>query len=153
LHLLTLPAIPLELSLQVSPSGWAGGDFPILIGFSFHQPFRRPTPDALQGSSVEVTVRPLNLWMQVQKLSKFVDFTKACAESGLSKDLSGYWCAFAQESRQKDSGAGRLERDFGKVGMLQLRSGQVPGLGDYEAEGPRDRRFSVCVRRRQVCPV
>jgi hypothetical protein len=82
LHLLTLPAIPLELSLQVSPSGWAGGDFPILIGFSFHQPFRRPTPDALQGSSVEVTVRPVNLWMQVQKTSKFVDFTRVGAERG-----------------------------------------------------------------------
>jgi hypothetical protein len=80
LHLLTLPAIPLELSLQVSPSGWAVGDFPTLIGFSFHQPFRRPTPDALQGSSVEMTLRLPNLWMQVQKPSKFVDFTKACAE-------------------------------------------------------------------------
>jgi len=106
LHLLTQPAIPLELSLQVSPSGWAGGDFPILIGFSLHQPFRRPTPDALQGSSVEVTVRPLNLWMQVQKTSKFVDFTKACAESGFSKDQCGFWSAFAQDRQQKERGAG-----------------------------------------------
>jgi hypothetical protein len=80
LHLLTLPAIPLELSLQVSPSGWAGGDFPILIGGSFRQPFRRPTPDALQGSSVEMTLRLPKLWMQVQKTGKSVDFTKACAE-------------------------------------------------------------------------
>jgi hypothetical protein len=44
--------------------------------------------------------------MQVQKLSKFVDFTKACAESGLSKDLGGYWGAFAQDGRQKESNAG-----------------------------------------------
>jgi hypothetical protein len=112
LHLLTLPAIPLELSLQVSPSGWAGGDFPILIGFSFHQPFRRPTPDALQGSSVEVTVRPLNLWMQVQKLSKFVDITKACAESGLSKDLIGFSAAFAQPVAQSDR---QKRKRFGQV--------------------------------------
>jgi hypothetical protein len=47
LQSLAQPAIPLRLSPQVSPSGWAGGDFPILIGFSCHQPFRRPTPDAL----------------------------------------------------------------------------------------------------------
>jgi hypothetical protein len=47
LQSLARPAIPLRLSPQVSPSGWAGGDFPILIGFSFHQPFRQPTPDAL----------------------------------------------------------------------------------------------------------
>jgi hypothetical protein len=46
LQSLTQPAIPLWLSPQVSPSGWAGGDSPILIGFSFHQPFRQPTPDS-----------------------------------------------------------------------------------------------------------
>jgi len=48
LYLLVRPAIPLGLSPQVSTSGWAGGDFPTLIGFSFHQPFRQPTPDAPQ---------------------------------------------------------------------------------------------------------
>jgi hypothetical protein len=101
LHLLTRPAIPLRLSPQVSPSGWAGGDFPILIGFSFHQPFRQPTPDALRGSSVEVTVRPPNLWMQVQKTSKFVDFTKAGAESGFSKDGRVFQPTFAQADRPK----------------------------------------------------
>jgi hypothetical protein len=69
LQSLAQPAIPLWLSPQVSPSGWAGGDSPTLIGFSFHQPFRQPTPDALLGSSVEVTLRPFNLWMQVQKSS------------------------------------------------------------------------------------
>jgi len=47
LQFLARPAIPLRLSPQVSPSGWAGVDFPILIGFSFHQPFRQPTPNAL----------------------------------------------------------------------------------------------------------
>jgi hypothetical protein len=101
LHLLTLPAIPLELSLQVSPSGWADGDFPILIGFSFHQPFRRPTPDALQGSSVEETVRPLNLWMQVQKTSKFVDFTRVGAERGFSQIRIEFCTAFAQACEQE----------------------------------------------------
>ena len=47
LQSLARPAIPLWLSPQVSPSGWAGGDCPTLIGFSFHRPFRRSTPDAL----------------------------------------------------------------------------------------------------------
>jgi hypothetical protein len=40
----------------------------------------------------------------VQKLSKFVDFTKACAESGLSKDLGGYWGAFAPDCEGKERG-------------------------------------------------
>jgi len=82
LHLLARPAIPLGLSPQVSPSGWAGADFPILIGFSFHQPFRQSTPDALQAHQLNETVRPLNLWMQVQKPSKSVNFTKVGAERG-----------------------------------------------------------------------
>jgi hypothetical protein len=47
LQSLARPAIPLRLSPQVSPSGWVAGDLPILIGFSFLQPFRRSTPDAL----------------------------------------------------------------------------------------------------------
>jgi hypothetical protein len=108
LHLLTLPAIPLELSLQVSPSGWADGDFPILIGCSFHQPFRRPTPDALQGSSVEVTVRPMNLWMQVQKTSKFVDFTRVGAERSFSKIWIEFCTAFTRAHAQirRDTGVG-----------------------------------------------
>ncbi len=114
LHLLTRPAIPLELSLQVSPSGWAGGDFPILIGFSFHQPFRRPIPDAPQGSSVEVTVRPRNLWMQVQKSSKCVDFTKAGAESGFSKDLGVFQPTFAQDDQQKERDTRRFFAACGK---------------------------------------
>jgi hypothetical protein len=82
LHLLTRPAIPLGLSPQVSPSGWADGNFPILIGFSFHQPFRQSTPAALQAHQLNETVRPLNLWMQVQKPSKSVNFTKVSAERG-----------------------------------------------------------------------
>jgi hypothetical protein len=44
--------------------------------------------------------------MQVQKLSKFVDFTKACAESGLSKDLWRIWSAFAQECEREETDAG-----------------------------------------------
>jgi len=57
LQSLVQPAIPLRLSPQVSPSGWAGGDSPILIGFSFHQPFRQPTPDKFQASE---SIRRLN---------------------------------------------------------------------------------------------
>jgi hypothetical protein len=87
LQSLAQPAIPLSLSLEVSPSGWAGGDAPILIGLSFHQPFRQPTPDALHGSSVEVTIRPLNLWKQVQKSSKYVDFTKVGAFRNVSANV------------------------------------------------------------------
>jgi hypothetical protein len=79
LSLLARPAIPLRLSPQVSPSGWAGGDFPALTGFSFHQPFRQPTPDALLGHQLNETLRLFNLWMQVQKGSKFVDFTNVGA--------------------------------------------------------------------------
>ena len=47
LQSLARPAIPLRLSPQVSPSGWAGGELPTLIGFSFREPLRRSTPDAL----------------------------------------------------------------------------------------------------------
>ncbi len=79
LQCLARPAIPLRLSPQVSPSGRAGVHFPILIGFSFRQPFRQPTPNALQGHQLNETVRPFNLWKQVQKTSKFVDFTKVGA--------------------------------------------------------------------------
>lgn len=47
LQSLARPAIPLRLSPQVSPSGWAGGEHPTLAGFPFRQPFRRSTPNAL----------------------------------------------------------------------------------------------------------
>jgi hypothetical protein len=87
LQSLAQPAIPLRLSPQVSPSGWADGDLPTLIGFSFHQPFRQPTPDALLGSSVEVTLRRFNLWKQVQKSSKIVNFTKVGAIQKLSNNV------------------------------------------------------------------
>jgi hypothetical protein len=39
-------------------------------------PFRQSTPDALTGHQLNKTVRPFNLWIQVQNGSKFVDFTK-----------------------------------------------------------------------------
>jgi len=39
--------------------------------------------------------------MQVQKTSKFVDFTNAGAESGLSKDLNVFQPTFAQTDRPK----------------------------------------------------
>ena len=50
-----------------------------------HRLFVPPTAPAIKsrcptGSSVEVTVRPRNLWMQVQKSSKFVNFTGFGAE-------------------------------------------------------------------------
>ncbi len=46
-----------------------------------HRLFVPPTAPAINsrcptGSSVELTVRPTNLWMQVQKSSKFVNFTR-----------------------------------------------------------------------------
>jgi hypothetical protein len=47
LQSLAQPAIPLRLSPQVSPSGWACGDSPTLVSFSFRMPFRQPTPNAL----------------------------------------------------------------------------------------------------------
>jgi len=50
------------------------GELPILIGFV------PPTVPAINsrcpaGHQLNETVRPVNLWMQVQKTSKFVDFT------------------------------------------------------------------------------
>ena len=92
--LLVRPAIPLRLAPEVSPSVRAGGHPPALTGCSLRPPcwqfafgLRRLRPlqlpaihsDALLGHQLNETVRPFNLWKQVQKSSKFVDFTNAGA--------------------------------------------------------------------------
>jgi hypothetical protein len=41
--------------------------------------------DALTGHQLNETLRPINLWKQVQKSSKFVDFTRAGALLQVSK--------------------------------------------------------------------
>jgi len=56
------------------------------------QHFVPPTVPAINsrcptGHQLNETLLPLNLWMQVQKTSKFVDFTKLGAEREVSSDL------------------------------------------------------------------
>jgi hypothetical protein len=61
--------------------------------------------------------------MQVQKLSKFVDITKACAESGLSKDLIGFSAAFVRSPSPKMTGKKR--KRCGQVAP-RFRKGRGP---------------------------
>jgi hypothetical protein len=99
--LLVRPAIPLRLAPQVSPSVRVGGHPPVLTGCPLRQPvlainFRlaptvyssslpAPNSDALTGHQLNETLRLFNLWKQVQKSSKFVDFTRVGALLGFSE--------------------------------------------------------------------
>ena len=61
-----------------------------------HRPFVPPTVPATNsrcptGSSVVVTVRPLNLWMQVQKSNKSVNFTRVGADGFFSCRGKGFF--------------------------------------------------------------
>lgn len=87
-----------------------------------HRPFVPPTVPATNsrcptGSSVVVTVRPLNLWMQVQKSSKYVNFTRVGAERNSSMAASVFRLTFARKCKQ-------IREDGGpwKIGALRFRS-------------------------------
>lgn len=78
-HPLSGLAAILRFSPAVHSVNLAGDQLPACAGCFFFQPsgnqLRCPN-----GSSVKETLRPINLWKQVQKSSKFVDFTNVGAE-------------------------------------------------------------------------
>lgn len=115
------------ISGAASDPSWAfAPGFTLWLGWrrfsDSHRPFVPPTVPATNsrcptGSSVVVTVRPLNLWMQVQKSSKFVNFTRVGAGRIFSKAASVIGRTFARECEQIRADGGQW-----KTGALHSRS-------------------------------
>lgn len=81
----------LRFSPAVHSVNLAGDQLPACAGCLFFQPSGNQ-PRCPNGSSVKETLRPFNLWKQVQKSSKFVDFTKVGALLRLFSVNNGISC-------------------------------------------------------------
>lgn len=117
------------ISGAASDPSWAfAPGFTLWLGWrrfsDSHRLFVPPTVPATNsrcptGSSVVVTVRPLNLWMQVQKSSKSVNFTRVGAEENSSLAASVFRLTFARKCEQTRGDGGSW-----KIGALRFRSAQ-----------------------------
>jgi hypothetical protein len=63
--------------------------------------------DTLTGHQLNETIRPFDLWKQVQKSSKFVDFTRVGAERSFSRIRIELCTAFTQAHEHKETDTDR----------------------------------------------